>query len=1258
MLSKRKIISQKNNISENAVNSKVVAKNAKTRYSYEIVVVVNEKVSNLQRCISSIYEQQNVLFENINITILTLNCTPDQYNYISMLSDERIKIYSEGDGLAYFAFTASLQKNYTVFVWGDDFLDMNFIYNIDKFLVLDPKKSRRGSVVCTSVLKANSNSEIGRNYNPITALYSKLSSDNILPSQMVVESIYGCIFPSGILKSILRKQAGFSCFKFDGIGIFFDIFRSLPETRRITICAKSRYLVHEDNISNPFKGNTWDESVLYSDYFISLCEKFNLNLPGSKKWQEFLKRSFFHLLLKYIKKGLANQSLLDNIPIEAKTLFLSAFRSSLELIGSNCINKFNVACAEQFKVGCLSFIDMEHFSSTIDILQYDVDKNMIMLRYYTSSLVSECFMFKNIDAIPVIDKSISHKLFGNLFFLERMIWLSVDKENLTSLLSVKIKNSPIKIRGLDKKIVNTISPVNIKKQHNALRPKFKISSVYRDAWIFMDRDNQADDNAEHLYRYVHNNRPDISAWFVLQRESHDWKRLRDEGFNLLAFGESEHEKALDSCSRVISSHAAQFATDYFKDKRMTWKKFIFLQHGVIHNDQSALFKPDWKKFDVFVTSAVDEYKSIIDDMGTYKFTAKEAVLTGLPRHDALINSTIKSEKMILVMPTWRPSLLGKVISGTERELLADFVESEYAKAWYNFLSNENLKTAAEKEGYSIVFFPHANIQPYLGQYILPEHVTVLSHSNGSIQELFLRASIMVTDYSSVAFEMAYLNKPVCYYQFDEDAFFNKGHYNKGYFSYRENGFGPVYNDERSTVDFVIETIKNNCTMSFYYAEKAKNFFPYRDGKCCERTIAAIEALDNKELDSSIFENSGITTGKLKNIQWARKAYDDQNIILANRRYSSVFSENKGEDRFCGVDSKYICNYIDILLHLGYLDKAMVILDLVIEFTNNERDKLLSKYKLILNIVMESNSALSRDDYESIEYFYYNKLFTTNNTCEQSIEWRLRECDKTLISLLDESLIHAAKYISDNSSYFEFNALNSVVIRYKILDLAGRHEYIIKNYIKLSPTDKQNILVKFIYLRSLYKMNKWGEIIKFIGSSSILQGRTSIPLFTFCYFFGMRGARKKIEKIDEYACFYSYPAGINDDYRLDMLKYFLYIENDLEKSKLFIDECFESIPVRVIEDFTYKLCLANSSDKSFYYFKKLKLTELSTKSLTLFGELAMLYGEYDVAVASFQQACLSKLPKIDNELKKRLSIARIWANEDTRLIIRMSLGEAV
>lgn len=38
--------------------------------------------------------------------------------------------------------------------------------------------------------------------------------------------------------------------------------------------------------------------------------------------------------------------------------------------------------------------------------------------------------------------------------------------------------------------------------------------------------------------------------------------------------------------------------------------------------------------------------------------------------------------------------------------------------------------------YKIAFFPHANIQPYLSEFNVPEYIDIISHTNGSIQEIF------------------------------------------------------------------------------------------------------------------------------------------------------------------------------------------------------------------------------------------------------------------------------------------------------------------------------------------------------------------------------------------------------------------------------------------------------------------------------------------------------------------------------------------
>ena len=43
------------------------------------------------------------------------------------------------------------------------------------------------------------------------------------------------------------------------------------------------------------------------------------------------------------------------------------------------------------------------------------------------------------------------------------------------------------------------------------------STIKSNAWILMDRDNQADDNAEHLYRYISENHPKTRYLFCPEK---------------------------------------------------------------------------------------------------------------------------------------------------------------------------------------------------------------------------------------------------------------------------------------------------------------------------------------------------------------------------------------------------------------------------------------------------------------------------------------------------------------------------------------------------------------------------------------------------------------------------------------------------------------------------------------------------------------------------------------------------------------------
>jgi CDP-glycerol glycerophosphotransferase (TagB/SpsB family) len=197
------------------------------------------------------------------------------------------------------------------------------------------------------------------------------------------------------------------------------------------------------------------------------------------------------------------------------------------------------------------------------------------------------------------------------------------------------------------------------------------------------------------------------------------------------------------------------------------------------------------------------------------------------------------------MPTWRLSLTGPPVSiGNARSINPKFYESEFARRWKRVLHSRRLMAAAERGGYRIVFVAHPNNEPYVDFFDVPPTIEVRRFSDGeTLKDIFQRLSVFITDYSSKAFDAAYLDKPVIYYQFDRDLVFGGAHLSvPGYFNYERDGFGPVYREERDLLD-AIERMADGAVPDAIYHERAARTFAFRDGKSRERVLQAILSLE-------------------------------------------------------------------------------------------------------------------------------------------------------------------------------------------------------------------------------------------------------------------------------------------------------------------------------------------------------------------------------------------------------------------------------
>ncbi len=367
-----------------------------------------------------------------------------------------------------------------------------------------------------------------------------------------------------------------------------------------------------------------------------------------------------------------------------------------------------------------------------------------------------------------------------------------------------------------------------------------------DIWLITEKPGEARDNGYHLFKYIRTTHPEINAHFVITSDSSDRDKIVNFG-NIIEYNSKEHMLYYLAAKYSISSQSCgaypyEMIPEIFKITKIFRRKdqkCVFLQHGIIQN-----FIPDKKMFysqkihDLFVTSATPERKFIIEKYG---YPASVVQKLGLCRFDSLNNTDCLKDRIILLMPTWRSWLKNSLLNTTDAKKI--FLESEYFATYKSLLMNEYLLQVLEKNSYKIVFYPHFALQKYIDNFdkIQNKSVIIANKDDYDVQDLLIRSSVLVTDYSSVYFDFAYMGKPVIYYQFDEEQF-RKKHYQEGYFSYREHGFGKVLKHENEVIDEIEYMLNHNCIMDSLYKMRRDNFFDLIDNENCKRNFEAITKL--------------------------------------------------------------------------------------------------------------------------------------------------------------------------------------------------------------------------------------------------------------------------------------------------------------------------------------------------------------------------------------------------------------------------------
>ncbi|MGO4326113.1 CDP-glycerol glycerophosphotransferase family protein [Cupriavidus sp. M-11] len=861
---------------------------------YTVVSAVYNVGKYLDEYFASLVNQELDFIRHIDVVVVDDGSTDD-----SATSIERWRrrypgniryIHKENGGQAS-ARNLGLQHvrtDWVTFLDPDDFVDSRFFLEADDFLHRH-RNSRVKMVACNLVFYHES----GKQYSDTHPLRYRFAAGEQILDHHDLKKNFQLSASSSIFSVQDIRKAGLA---FDESvrpnfedGLFIGLFLASLRQGTVGFLPKAIYYYRKREDGSSTLDSSWTHpgrygAVLQNGYLklLETCMRELGHVPVH------VQRTIVYDMVWYVRQIVDRPDVVGFLSPEQKSRFEELVRAVFRHIDRKTIQDFELAgCWFYHKVGMLAcFKGLPPQQQIAYVESFDAPKRQVQIRYFCHAQDVEIVTLDGVERIPAFAKSVGHDFVNSSFVCERRLWIHLPRDTGTLRLHVGDQQARINLAGAQHR--DGVPASAIVEHFAAAAAKPDSGNAYAGAWLVMDRDIQADDNAEHFYRYLLHARPEREAYFVLRKDSHDWRRLQQDGFRLLAFGSEEHKRALRTCAKLISSHADVYVTDYLGPKTLDGKHFVFLQHGVIKDDLSGWLNRK-RRIDCFVTTSRFEYESIAGDGSRYKYGRKEVVLTGLPRHDKLL-SCAREDKMILIMPTWRKSVVGQsTVAGSARGLNHDFSETRFARAWGGLLRSEALRRLSEQYGYAVVFFPHANIQPYMAQFHIPAFVKVIGHAAAGIQPLLGAASLMITDYSSVAFDMAVQGKPTIYYQFDEDEIFSGLHtYAPGYFDYRRDGFGPVAVSEAALLEALGRMLASGCRPDPEVSARIDATFPFRDGRNCERTYQAVVALDQP------YDEAQADPHTLRG--YAAQASAGRRWRLAEQRWSALLQHDCGSMR--------------------------------------------------------------------------------------------------------------------------------------------------------------------------------------------------------------------------------------------------------------------------------------------------------------------------------------------------------------------------
>lgn len=343
----------------------------------------------------------------------------------------------------------------------------------------------------------------------------------------------------------------------------------------------------------------------------------------------------------------------------------------------------------------------------------------------------------------------------------------------------------------------------------------------------------AQDNSYYFFKYCMENLPPEERkkfWYVIDKKSPDYQYVSKYEPRVIQFMSVKHMVYAMNAKLCISTdsppHLYVWQTKpSFVYSRIRRKPVYFLQHGVtaMKRVDNLFGMNGTNPMKYFVATSGIEQDILVNYFG---YTRHQAPIVGFTRWDALEDRRDPDDRFILIMPTWRIWL----------EDLPDeeFKASDYYQHYYKLLTGERFTKILEDNGLRAVMYLHPKFAHYIDAFRteMSDNIELVSFGSKPLNDIMMRASMLITDYSSVCWDMLYMDRPVVFYQFDADKYLQA---HGSYVDLKHDLPSPRVTESEDLLREIENYVNNGFVIQDEYEEQIGKYFTYRDKNNCERT---------------------------------------------------------------------------------------------------------------------------------------------------------------------------------------------------------------------------------------------------------------------------------------------------------------------------------------------------------------------------------------------------------------------------------------